>query len=108
MAEDKPYWNADPKPTPKVKEKYKGIKKKPYKPTGEGKMMLQIWSERPHYCSNKNCTKYLGEEPLAQFFAHIKGKGAHSEARLDKTNILILCLDCHQDFDWGKRNKIEL
>lgn len=97
-----------PKPIKKEKVAYKGIKKKPYKPSGEGKMFLTIWSERPHYCSNQNCKKWLGHEPLAHFFAHIKGKKAHNELRFNKNNIVILCMACHQIFDFGDRSKIIL
>lgn len=98
----------DPKPEKKFKEPYTGIKKKFPKPTGEGKMFLTIWSERPHYCTNQKCKEYLGEEPLAHFFAHLKSKGAHSEARFDKKNITLLCFDCHFIYDNGKRETIIL
>ena len=102
----KTYFFPDPKVYSKPKVK-KGLRKT-RKATGEGKMFLTIWAERPHYCTNKNCRKYLGEEPMAHYFAHIRSKGAKNDLRFDKENIVLLCLSCHQDFDFGKREKIIL
>lgn len=82
------------------------LKKKFPKPTGERELFLEIWEERPHYCTNKDCQEYLGEEPLTHYFAHLKSKGAHNELRLDKDNIALLCFDCHYIYDNGDRSKI--
>lgn len=79
------------------KIKRSSIKAKPRKPTGERSLFLSIWEERPHYCVN--CKVYLGEEPIAHYFSHIKPKGLYPELRLDKNNIALNCIQCHTD--WG-------
>lgn len=84
------------------------LKKKFPKKTGEKELFLEIWNERPHYCTNTNCKEYLGEEPLTHYFAHLKSKGAHGELRLNKDNITLLCFDCHYIYDNGDRTKIIL
>ena len=71
----------------------KPIKTKFKEATGERKMFLQIWSERPHYCIN--CGKYLGEVPKASFFSHREAKSVNNSNRLNPDNIDLLCFDCH-------------
>lgn len=80
--------------------------KKGKRTTGEKDLFIQIWAERPHLCVN--CKKNLGDEPRTFFFSHIQSKGAHPEKRLDKTNIQLLCFDCHREYDQGTRLKFEL
>lgn len=75
------------------------------KPTGEREMFLEIWEERPHVC--KNCGRHLGNEPRAHYFSHIHSKGAHPELRLKKSNVDLLCYDCHHDRDFGKGIKLD-
>lgn len=70
------------------------------KPTGEKELFLSIWLKRPHIC--ENCTIYLGEEPKTFYFSHIKSKGAHPELRLDENNIELLCLECHQAWEFNR------
>lgn len=81
------------------------IKKKQvkHKATGEKSLFLEIWQERKHYCekgsecknavNNKGC--WLGNEPKAWMFSHIKSKSTHPELRLVKSNIELICWDCH-------------
>lgn len=64
-------------------------------------LFLEIWQERPHYCTQ--CNKYLGEEPQAIFFSHIKSRGAHPELKMDKDNIRLLCSSCHKLEDFNER-----
>lgn len=78
------------------------------KSTGELDMFKKIWEERPHYCTNVNCRKYLGNEMNIQFFSHDKSKGAYPELRNDKKNISILCCDCHYIYEFGDRTKIKI
>lgn len=78
------------------------------KKTGEREMFLEIWQERPHYCTNKNCNKWLGNEPRTFFFSHIKPKSVYPQLRLNKNNIQLLCFDCHQIFDFGDKSKIDV
>lgn len=82
--------------------------KRKRKITGEKGLFLEIWNERPHICSNKNCQKHLGEDPMTYYFAHIKSKGAYPELRLEKSNLALLCLTCHQAFDFGNRSSVVL
>lgn len=76
---------------------------KPKKPTGERELFIEIWSERSHYCENPKCRKWLGNEPKVIFFSHRKSKGAYPELRLDKTNIDLLCSECHYQEDFGEK-----
>jgi len=73
--------------------------------TGEKELFLQIWEDRPHFCIN--CGKFLGNEPKAFFFSHKHSKGADPSKRLDKSNIDLLCWDCHQVRDFGEGIKID-
>lgn len=83
----------------------KPMKRSKRKPSGEGELFMEIWSERLHYCSN--CSKYLGEEPRSFYFAHLKPKSTHPELRLDKNNISLMCLSCHTEFDAGTKERFE-
>ena len=90
------YFNSDPKPPKKEKKKPVPLKrtaiKKNYKPSGELKMFQEIWNERNHICESCGASLYeFGHE----LFHHIKGKGKYPELRLEKSNIKILCFDCH-------------
>lgn len=67
------------------------------KTTGEKELFIEIWAEREHVCTN--CKEHLGDEPLAHYFAHILAKGKHPDLRLVKTNIMLLCFDCHYAYD---------
>lgn len=81
---------------------------KKVKVTGEREMFFEIWEERPHYCTNPDCRMFLGHEPKVQFFSHIKPKSVYPELRLEKTNIRLLCFDCHFGSDMqGKKIRDE-
>jgi len=67
------------------------------KATGELKVFEEIWQERQPYCIN--CGRWLGREMKTHFFAHIKPKSTYPELRLDKDNIMLLCMDCHFAYD---------
>ena len=71
------------------------------KSTGERELFLEIWGERPHYC--EHCGSYLGDEPRVHFFAHEKGKGAYPEERLNKDNVHLWCLECHNAHDFKSK-----
>lgn len=86
------------------RERQKG-KPKGRKKTGEGELFLEIWDERPHYCTN--CKDPLGNEPVPHYFSHIKSKGAYPELRLVKTNIELLCLQCHSLWDFGTKEEFK-
>lgn len=67
------------------------------KSTGERELFIEIWMERDHICNN--CKAYLGNEPKVHFFSHIKSKGSRPDLRLSKSNIQLLCYDCHYALD---------
>lgn len=72
--------------------------------TGEKNLFLEIWKERDHVCSH--CGEYLGAVPRAIYFSHIKSKGSKPSKRLDKSNIELLCSNCHQEYEFGKKKRI--
>lgn len=86
----------------KIKKKYNF---KPRKATGEKVMFLEIWEDRDHICIN--CNVFLGTEPNVSFFAHILAKGKHPQLRLVKTNIMLLCVDCHFAYDHQTKEKYD-
>jgi hypothetical protein len=83
----------------------KPLKRKFPKPTGERDLFMAIWAIRPHSCTN--CTADLGQEPKTFFFAHIKGKGANPELRLQPSNIRLLCFECHRIYDQGTEEQFK-
>lgn len=85
------------------KKPFRKLSKKKREPTGEGAMYKIIWNERPHVCTN--CQIYLGDEPCAQFFAHIVRKSKGEQYRLDPDNVRILCMACHMALDQGTREQ---
>ena len=56
---------------------------------------LSIWKKRPHKC--ENCNKYLGNEPLSYMFDHLLEKSKYPELELEEDNIMIVCLECHDN-----------
>ena len=52
----------------------------------------EIWNERPRIC--KICQGVLTVfNPI--LFHHLRTKGSHTELRLEKSNIVLLCDQCH-------------
>ena len=84
-------------------KKKKMPKTRPKKPSGEWNMFLEIWQEREHRC--EHCKIWLGDLPKAYMFSHRKGKGAHPELKLDKSNIDLFCWDCHYAYDHQGKEK---
>ena len=80
---------------------------KPYrykkKPTGEKELFLKIWDARERICVK--CGDNLGQEPLAQYFSHIKSKGSRPDLRLNPDNIELLCFDCHYEAEFKGSKK---
>ena len=74
------------------------------KATGEAEVFREIWEEREHFCENLDCGVFLGDEARAGYFSHNKPKSTHPELRLDKTNIDLLCLKCHDGWRGSKSN----
>lgn len=72
----------------------------------------EIWNERPHYC--ENCGKYLGNtfrdkngKIIVYRYAHIIPKSVYPYLRHYKHNILLLCLNCHTQFDNSPKEIME-
>jgi len=75
------------------------------KETGELEFMKQVWEERHHIC--EECNVYLPEfSPFCM--AHILGKGAAPEHRLNKNNIMILCPTHHMQWDAGDKKTMKI
>jgi 5-methylcytosine-specific restriction endonuclease McrA len=56
---------------------------------------LQIWKKRPHKC--ENCNKSLGNEPLSYMFDHLLEKSKYPDLTFEEDNIMIVCLECHDN-----------
>jgi len=102
MNEDKPYWNADPKPTPKFKDRSKGIKKKFPKPTGEKEFNTALYKKRGGKCQITN-------EPVpfkAICFMHVLSKGAYSKYRLFNYNVMLVKEEIHWLYDNSSKEEL--
>lgn len=57
---------------------------------------LQVWNGRKeHKC--ENCGKWLGKEPLSYMFDHLLEKSKHPELKYEEDNIMLVCLECHNN-----------
>ena len=65
-----------------------------------------LWRTKPHFC--EECGKFLGHEPTPHFFSHILTKGAHPALRWNLDNINILCLEHHNQWEFGKRESMSI
>lgn len=81
--------------------KRRKISRKRKKPTGERELFAKIWGKREHVCSH--CGAKLQEPIRSFYFSHIKSKGAFPELRLEESNIELMCLKCHQEYEFGSR-----
>jgi len=70
------------------------------------KFYEEIWSERPHYC--EECDKSLGNNWERYMFSHILSKGSQPKLRHVKSNINILCLECHQKWEFGDKKSMDI
>jgi hypothetical protein len=70
------------------------------------KFYEELWSERPHYC--EECDKDLGENWAKYMFSHILSKGSQPKLRHNKDNINILCLECHQKWEFGDKKSMKI
>jgi len=66
----------------------------------------EIWGERFHYC--EECHKDLGDKWERYMFSHILSKGSNPAFRHDKDNINILCLECHQQWEFGDKKSMSI
>ena len=66
----------------------------------------ELWSERPHYC--EECDKDLGSKWERYMFSHILSKGSQPRLRHNKENVNILCLECHQSWEFGDKKAMRI
>jgi hypothetical protein len=64
-----------------------------------------IWQHKEHVC--EECQRPL-QFYSATFCSHILSRGAHPEMATDGRNINILCFNCHQQWETGKREKMRI
>jgi hypothetical protein len=62
------------------------------KPTGEADLFREIWEERDPWC--EWCGKGILEFNVANYH-HLIEKSKSLKLRLDKSNIVKICFDCH-------------
>jgi len=56
---------------------------------------MSIWAKRSHKC--EHCGKWLGKEPRSYMFDHLLEKSKYPKLRLEEDNILLVCLECHDN-----------
>lgn len=74
------------------------VKVKRHKVSGEMEVFKMIWEERPHHC--QVCKVNL---PVFDHwnYAHCLAKSTYNKFRLLKENIILMCRDCHTQYDTG-------
>lgn len=84
-------------PRQKIGNKNNSLGKRTKK-TGELKIFRKIWEERPHAC--QVCGVSL---PVFDHwnYAHCLSKGSFNKFRLLKENIILMCRECHTQYDCG-------
>ena len=65
---------------------------------------MEIWSERPHEC--EGCGAYLPNPPIAHYFSHLWARNTEPKGKFDKENIVLKCVQCHHEWDFGDKTKI--
>ncbi len=66
----------------------------------------EMWSEKAHYC--EECDKDLGGKWERYMFSHILSKGSQPKLRHNKDNVNILCLECHQRWEFGDKKSMKI
>lgn len=60
---------------------------------------LKIWRRRPHRCQ---CCGLPLSYPIRTFyFSHVLSRGAYIVAKYWLENVLLMCWDCHQEWEYG-------
>ena len=98
----------------KLKPKRRPISKAPTKRHVKRKkeeldVMLEVWeanADIDNRCQCSECGKSL--EFDRTHCAHILSKGAFPSLRSNPENIIILCFECHQQFDFGLRSEMNI
>lgn len=55
---------------------------------------LEHWNACPHVC--EQCKRKLGRQPLTLYFHHALPKRNYPQFRHTHENIIVVCVDCHQ------------
>lgn len=71
--------------------------------SGNQKFYRYCLEHKPMVC--EECKKPI-RNPSAVNVSHILSRGAHPECRFDPRNINILCFECHQKWENGKREEM--
>lgn len=71
-----------------LEEKHRNI-------SDQARFFLQIWGSRPHKC--EGCGKWLGEEPRSYMFDHLLEKSKYPDLKFEEENIMLVCLECHDN-----------
>ena len=56
---------------------------------------LDIWKKNKHVC--ENCGVKLGNEPKTYMFDHLLEKSKYPNLAFEEDNIMIVCLECHDN-----------
>lgn len=67
-------------------------------------LFLEIWKERAHIC--ENCKISLGKEVRSYMFDHLLEKSKYPEIAYEKENIMIVCLECHDNKTSGNISEL--
>ena len=63
------------------------------------------WKELPHQCIN--CHLPLRGYSRS-YISHLISKGSNTALRHDIRNVVPMCYDCHQTFEFGKRSEMKI
>lgn len=74
-------------------------------PQANERFFRWVWEHKPHYCEE---TMRPLRNYSAAFCSHILTRGAHPEMAHDPRNINILCLEMHNMWENGKREKMRI
>lgn len=64
-----------------------------------------VWEHKPHYCEE---TLRPLSHYSASFISHILTRGAFPELATDPRNVNILCIEKHQQWETGDREKMRI
>lgn len=76
--------------------------KRKYKASGEMEVFKMIWNERERVCFC--CNKKLLGELHPSYFSHVLAKGTYGKFRLLKDNIVLCCVNCHNEWEFTDRS----
>lgn len=63
-----------------------------------------IWAERKHECFEDGTP--LRGNPLPIWFSHVHSKGARPDLRHNPRNIVLHCMSCHHEWEFGNRENM--